>query len=309
MPWIVSQRNSNNSASAADFCWRSDLSRIVYVNGAFVPEEQAMISVFDRGFIFGDGVYEVVPVINGKLVDKQYFFERLEYSLGELSIAWPCSKSEYMKVMEQLVESNQLSEGIVYSQVTRGAAERDFPFPENMLSSFVAFTSNMEVLNNPLVESGVHVVTTPDLRWLRRDIKSVNLLGQVLAKQDSITRGGYEGWMMEDRVVTEGVSSSAYIVKNAAVITRPLSNSILPGIRRRTLLEIADDVGIKVEERVFTIDEALTADEAFLSNATTMVLGVVNIDGHPIGNGTPGPITMQLRELYKIRVLEEATQS
>ncbi|HBX99044.1 MAG TPA: D-amino acid aminotransferase, partial [Gammaproteobacteria bacterium] len=167
----------------------------------------------------------------------------------------------------------------------------------------------MEVLNNPLVESGVHVVTTPDLRWLRRDIKSVNLLGQVLAKQDSITRGGYEGWMMEDRVVTEGVSSSAYIVKNAAVITRPLSNSILPGIRRRTLLEIADDVGIKVEERVFTIDEALTADEAFLSNATTMVLGVVNIDGHPIGNGTPGPITMQLRELYKIRVLEEATQS
>lgn len=285
------------------------MSRIVYVNGAFVPEEEAMISVFDRGFIFGDGVYEVVPVINGKLVDKQYFFERLEYSLGELSIGWPCSKQEYMKVMEQLVESNQLSEGIVYSQVTRGAAERDFPFPENMLPSFVAFTQNMEVLNNPLVESGVHVVTTPDLRWQRRDIKSVNLLGQVLAKQDSITRGGYEGWMMEDRVVTEGVSSSAYIVKNAAVITRPLSNSILPGIRRRTLLEIADDVGIKVEERVFTIDEALTANEAFLSNATTMVLGVVNIDGHQIGNGTPGPITMQLRELYKIRVLEEAAQS
>ena len=285
------------------------MSRIVYVNGAFVPEEEAMISVFDRGFIFGDGVYEVVPVINGKLVDKQYFFERLEYSLGELSIGWPCSKQEYMKVMEQLVESNQLSEGIVYSQVTRGAAERDFPFPENMLPSFLAFTQNMEVLNNPLVESGVHVVTTPDLRWQRRDIKSVNLLGQVLAKQDSITRGGYEGWMMEDRVVTEGVSSSAYIVKNAAVITRPLSNSILPGIRRRTLLEIADDVGIKVEERVFTIDEALTANEAFLSNATTMVLGVVNIDGHQIGNGTPGPITMQLRELYKIRVLEEAAQS
>ena len=285
------------------------MSRIVYVNGAFVPEEEAMISVFDRGFIFGDGVYEVVPVINGKLVDKQYFFERLDYSLGELSIGWPCSKQEYMKVMEQLVESNQLSEGIVYSQVTRGAAERDFPFPENMLPSFVAFTQNMEVLNNPLVESGVHVVTTPDLRWERRDIKSVNLLGQVLAKQDSITRGGYEGWMMEDRVVTEGVSSSAYIVKNAAVITRPLSNSILPGIRRRTLLEIADDVGIKVEERVFTIDEALTANEAFLSNATTMVLGVVNIDGHQIGNGTPGPITMQLRELYKIRVLEEAAQS
>ena len=284
------------------------MSRTVYVNGAFVPEEQAKISVFDRGFIFGDGVYEVVPVISGKLVDKQYFLERLDRSLGELSIAWPCTKQEYMEVMEQLVESNQLTEGVVYSQVTRGIADRDFPFPENVSPSFVAFTSNMELLDNPLVKSGIHVITTPDLRWKRRDIKSVNLLGQVLAKQDAITRGGHEGWMVEDRIVTEGVSSSAYIVKNATIITRPLSNAILPGIRRRTLLEIASNVGIDVEERIFTIEEALAADEAFISSATTMTLGVVSIDGHQIGNGTPGPVTIRLRELYKARVLKEVSQ-
>ena len=284
------------------------MSRTVYVNGAFVPEEQAKISVFDRGFIFGDGVYEVVPVISGKLVDKQYFLERLDRSLDELSIAWPCTKQEYMEVMEQLIESNQLTEGVVYSQVTRGIADRDFPFPENVSPSFVAFTSNMELLDNPLVKSGIHVITTPDLRWKRRDIKSVNLLGQVLAKQDAITRGGHEGWMVEDRIVTEGVSSSAYIVKNATIITRPLSNAILPGIRRRTLLEIASNVGIDVEERIFTIEEALAADEAFISSATTMTLGVVSIDGHQIGNGTPGPVTIRLRELYKARVLKEVSQ-
>ena len=284
------------------------MSRTVYVNGTFVPEEQAKISVFDRGFIFGDGVYEVVPVISGKLVDKQYFLERLDRSLDELSIAWPCTKQEYMEVMEQLVESNLLTEGIVYSQVTRGIADRDFPFPENVSPSFVAFTSNMELLDNPLIKSGIHVITTPDLRWRRRDIKSVNLLGQVLAKQDAITRGGHEGWMVEDRIVTEGVSSSAYIVKNATIITRPLSNAILPGIRRRTLLEIASNVGIDVEERIFTIEEAIAADEAFISSATTMTLGVVSIDGHQIGNGTPGPVTIRLRELYKARVLKEASQ-
>lgn len=284
------------------------MSRTVYVNGTFVPEEQAKISVFDRGFIFGDGVYEVVPVISGKLVDKQYFLERLDRSLDELSIAWPCTKQEYMEVMEQLVESNQLTEGVVYSQVTRGIADRDFPFPENVSPSFVAFTSNMELLDNPLVKSGIHVITTPDLRWKRRDIKSVNLLGQVLAKQDAITRGGHEGWMVEDGIVTEGVSSSAYIVKNATIITRPLSNAILPGIRRRTLLEIASNVGIDVEERIFTIEEALAADEAFISSAATMTLGVVSIDGHQIGNGTPGPVTIRLRELYKARVLKEVSQ-
>ena len=152
-------------------------------------------------------------------------------------------------------------------------------------------------------------MTTPDLRWKRRDIKSINLLGQVLAKQDAVSRGGKEGWMMEDGFITEGVSSSAYIVKDGVIITRPLSNAILPGIRRRTLLELAEKEAIGIEERLFTLKEALEADEAFISSATTMALGVVDIDGNQIGDGTPGPVTMKMRELYSNRVLEEARSS
>ncbi len=282
------------------------MSRTVYINGEYVPEEEARVSVFDRGFIFGDGVYEVIPVFLGKLVDKQYFVERLDRSLSELSIAWPCSTDHYLEVMRELIDRNGLQEGVVYSQVTRGVADRDFPFPPNATPSFMAFTSVMALLNNPAAQTGIKVVTTPDLRWKRRDIKSINLLGQVLAKQDAVSRGGKEGWMMEDGFITEGVSSSAYIVKDGVIITRPLSNAILPGIRRRTLLELAEKEAIGIEERLFTLKEALEADEAFISSATTMALGVVDIDGNQIGDGTPGPVTMKMRELYSNRVLEEA---
>lgn len=285
------------------------MDRIVYVNGSYVAEQDATISVFDRGFIFGDGVYEVVPVIKGKLVDKEYFLERLDRSLRELSIAWPCSKAEYIEVMNELIQRNALNEGIVYSQVTRGAADRDFVFPENTPPGFVAFTSVMQLMDSPAAETGIPVVTTEDLRWKRRDIKSVNLLGQVLAKQDAHSRGAKEGWMVEDGVVTEGVSSSAYIVKDGKIITRPLSNKILPGIRRRTLLEMCARNGIEIEERTFTVEEALAADEAFISSATTITLGVVSIDGHAIGNGTPGPVTQQLRAAYKAKLLQEADSS
>ena len=284
------------------------LNRIVFVNGEYVKEEDAVISIFDRGFIFGDGVYEVVPVINSKLIDRKYFLERLDRSLNELSIPWPCSKDEYMKVMNQLVARNNLQEGIVYSQVTRGAADRDFPFPDNTPPGFVAFTSVMDLLNNAEIETGIPVVTTRDLRWKRRDIKSVNLLGQVLAKQDAVSKNGAEGWMVEDGIVTEGVSSSAYIVKDGILITRPLSNSILPGIRRRTLLEIAESADIEVDQRTFTVAEAMAADEAFISSATTMALAVVSIDGHTIGDGKPGPVTQQLRKLYQARALAEAAE-
>lgn len=285
------------------------MSSIVYVNGDFVKKEEARISIFDRGFIFGDGVYEVVPVINGVLVDKQYFLERLERSLGELSIDWPCSKQHYMQVMEQLVEINALQEGIVYSQVTRGVADREFTFPDDTATTFVAFTSAMELLENPAAISGITVATTTDLRWKRRDIKSVNLLAQCLAKQDAATKGASEGWMVEDGFVTEGVSSSAYIVKEGRIITRPLSNFILPGIRRRTLLEIATQQGIEIVERPFTVAEALAADEAFISSATTLVMPVVIIDGESIGDGNPGPLTLRLRRLYKERMLAEAGMS
>lgn len=282
------------------------MSRIVYVNGDYVAEQEAKVSIFDRGYIFGDGVYEVIPVVTGKLVDRQYFLERLERSLGELQIAWPCSPDEYLTVLNELIARNNLDEGVVYTQVTRGVADRDFTFPANATPGFIAFTSVMALLDNPAEKTGIAVVSTPDLRWKRRDIKSINLLGQVLAKQDAATRNAKEGWMIEDGMVTEGVSSSAYIVKDNRIITRKLSNEILPGIRRRTLLEISAELDIPIEERTFSLEEALAADEAFISSATTITLGVVSIDGHRIGNGTPGPVTVRLREAYKQRMLAEA---
>ncbi len=285
------------------------MSRIVYVNGDYVQEEEAKISIFDRGFIFGDGVYEVVPVVNAKLVDRDYFLERLTGSLSELSIEWPCSREEYIGVLQQLISRNDLQEGIIYSQVTRGIADRNFAFPENTPASFIAFSAVMNLLNNPAADSGIAVASSEDIRWKRRDIKSINLLAQCLAKQDAHAKGADEGWMVEDGFVTEGVSSSAYIVKDGKIITRPLSNLILPGIRRRTLFEIAESEGIDIEERLFTLDEALHANEAFISSATSITLPVVSIDKQKIADGKPGEITLRLRDLYKKRLVEEANAS
>lgn len=282
------------------------MNRIIYVNGEYTPEESAKISIFDRGFLFGDGVYEVVPVIAGKLVDRDYFLERLDKSLSEMSITWPCSQREYLDIMQELISRNGLEEGSVYSQVTRGIADRDFVFPIDTTPSLIAFTSEMNILNNPLAESGIAVTTSEDIRWKRRDIKSINLLAQCLAKQDAHNKGADEGWMVEDGFVTEGVTSSAYIIIDNKIITRPISNLILPGIRRRTLIEIAEREGIEVEQRLFTVEEAQKADEAFISSATTIALPVVSIDGEKIADGKPGKITDRLRKLYIERLLEEA---
>tara|TARA_B110000444_G_scaffold231911_1_gene240218 strand:- start:2020 stop:2862 length:843 start_codon:yes stop_codon:yes gene_type:complete len=276
------------------------------VNGEYTPEESAKISIFDRGFIFGDGVYEVVPVVAGKLVDRDYFLERLDKSLAEMSITWPCSQREYLDIMQELITRNGLEEGSVYSQVTRGIADRDFVFPIDTTPSLIAFTSEMNLLNNPLAESGIAVTTSEDIRWKRRDIKSINLLAQCLAKQDAHNKGANEGWMVEDGFVTEGVTSSAYIIIDNKVITRPISNFILSGIRRRTLIEIAECEGIEFEQRLFTVEEAQKADEAFISSATTIALPVVSIDGERIADGKPGKITRRLRKLYIERLLEEA---
>jgi len=281
------------------------MSRIVYVNGNFLPEAEATISIFDRGFVFGDGVYEVVPVIRGRLADRDYFLQRLSRSLDELGIAWPCSKQEYQQALEQLVARNALEEGIIYTQVTRGTADRQFTFPPDTTATMTAFTQVMPLLDNPAAANGVSVVTTGEIRWLRRDIKSLNLLAQVLAKQYAADKDAGEAWMIEDGFVTEGASSSAYIVKDSTVITRPLSNRILPGIRRRRLLELAEAAGIACEERRFNLEEALAADEAFISSATTILHPVVSIDGKPVGNGKPGPLSRRLRQLYVNHMLEE----
>jgi len=282
------------------------MTRTVFVNGQYVPEDQAQVSIFDRGFVFGDGIYEVVPVIGGKMVDKAPFLERLKRSLGELRIDMPMSDADYLAMHEKLIELNSIDEGGVYSQITRGAADRDFAFPKAATPSVAAFTMKKQLLDNPNATTGVKVVTVEDIRWKRRDIKSVALLGQVMAKQEAVEKGGFEGWMVEDGFVTEGTSSTAYIVKDDTIITRPLSNSILPGIRRKVLLQLCAKHNVKLEERLFTVEEALAADEAFLSSATTLVMPIVDIDGTMIGGGQPGPMARKMREAYIAEIKAEA---
>ena len=279
------------------------MSRIAYVNGTYLPEDQAKISIFDRGFLFADGVYEVTPVVNGKLVDHDAHNERLDRSLRELQMAWPCTKEELTTVHKELIARNSLKEGIIYMQVTRGVADRMFNFPKDIKSSLVAFPQVMNLVDNPNAKTGVKVVTTPDIRWLRRDIKSIMLLAPVLGKQDAYEKGAAEGWMVEDGYITEGTSSNAYIVVGNKIVTRPLSNRILAGCTRRALFRMASEHGVEIEERLFTPEEAYKADEAFLTSASQFVMPITEIDGHRIGGGQVGPVVRKMRELF----LEEAT--
>ena len=278
------------------------MSRIVYVNGQYVPEAEGKVSIFDRGFLFADGVYEVTAVINGRLVDYDPHMERLERSLKELRMAWPCTKDALRAMHLEMVKRNGLTEGIIYMQVTRGAADRDFKFPKDAASTLVAFTQAMTLADAPNARTGVKVVTTPDIRWARRDIKTVMLLAPVLGKQEAYEKGAHEAWMVEDGFVTEGTSSNAYIVKDGKVITRGLSNAILAGCTRRSLFRLAQEHGVVIEERNFTAEEAYGADEAFLTSASQFVMPIVEIDGRRIGGGQPGPVVRKLRELF----LEEA---
>jgi D-alanine transaminase len=278
------------------------MSRVVYVNGSYVPEEQGKISIFDRGFLFADGIYEVTAVLKGKLVDYDAHMERLERSLGEIRMDWPCSKEELRAMHLEMVKRNHLEEGWIYMQITRGAADRDFKFPKGVKPTLIAFTQAKKLVDNPDAVKGVAVITVPDIRWARRDIKSVMLLAPVLGKQAAYEAGAFEAWMVEDGKVTEGTSSNAYIVKDGKVITRGLSNNILAGCTRRALFRLAQEKGVTIEERLFTPEEAYGADEAFLTSASNFVMPIVEIDNKRIGGGQPGPVSRKLRELF----LEEA---
>ncbi len=285
------------------------MSRIVYVDGEYVPEEQAKVSLFDRGYLFGDGVYEVVPVVRGRLVDADRMIERLGNSLDGLEIGWPLPPEEYLAVHEELIRRNRLGEGMIYSQVTRGVAERDFPFPRRAMPVMSAFPKKMVIIDNPRAETGVSVAFVEDMRWKLRNIKSIALLAQVLAKQQAVEKRAFEGWMVDEAGnVTEGTSSTAYIVRDGRLVARPLETEggrILPGIRRSVLLELAEADGLEVDLRPFSTDEALQADEALLSSATVGVLPVVEIEGKLIGGGQPGPVFRRLRQLYMNRIMEQ----
>ncbi|MGO4573185.1 D-amino-acid transaminase [Microvirga sp. 2TAF3] len=275
------------------------MSRIVFLNGSFLPSEEAKIPIMDRGFLFADGIYEGVGVLNGRLVDNEAHLERLERSMREIRIDNPYSRAEWTKLEEELVHRNGMNEGFLYLQITRGVAERDFFFPQNVAPTIVMFTQTKSIADAPAARNGIAVITVPDQRWERRDIKSVSLLAQVLAKQAAKEAGAQEAWMVEDGFVTEGGSSSAFIVTKAGnIVVRPLSNAILPGITRQSLLRLSKQDGIVLEERRFTVEEAYDAAEAFLTSASNFVVPIVSIDGRAIGNGKPGPITQKLRQLY-----------
>jgi D-alanine transaminase len=275
------------------------MSRIVFVNGSFLPFEEASIPIMDRGFLFADGIYEVSAVLSSRLVDNDAHLARLDRSLNEIRIANPYAVEEWTRLEEELVRRNGLVEGVVYMEVTRGAAERDFAFPKDAKPTVVMFTQVKNISRAPAAETGVAVVTVEDLRWKRRDIKSVALLAQVLAKQAAAEAGVAEAWMVEDGHVTEGSSSTAFIItREGRIVTRPLSNAVLPGITRLSVMRLVQEHGLAVEERLFSVDEAHAAAEAFLTSASSFVMPVVAIDGRPVGNGRPGALTGRLRQLY-----------
>ncbi len=278
------------------------MSRIVYVNGEYLPEGAAKVSIFDRGFLMADGVYEVTTVIDGKLIDFDGHFTRLERSLGELDIANPMGRDDWLEVHRQLVTQNGIEQGMIYLQVTRGApGDRDFVFPdpETTAPTVVLFTqANPALVDSPKAKKGIKVVTIDDIRWGRRDIKTVQLLYPSMGKMMAIKQGADDAWMVQEGEVTEGTSNNAYIIKDGRIITRALSNNILHGITRAAVLRFAREAQMPVEERSFTVDEAKAADEAFVTSASTFVMPVIEIDGVTLGEGKPGPLATRLREIY-----------
>ena len=274
--------------------------RTVYVNGEFVAEDEAKVSIFDRGFLFADGVYEVTSVLDGKLIDFGGHCGRLRRSLGELKMRLDMSDEDLLEIHRQLVIRNSLEEGLIYLQVTRGAVDRDFAFPpEDTPSTLVLFTQVKPLIDSPLAERGQKIFTVEDQRWGRCDIKTVQLLFPSLAKMEAKSRGGDDAWLVRDGLVTEGSSNNAYIVlDNGTIVTRDLSNFILHGITRRAVLECARNLQMKIEERPFTVEEAKGAVEAFSTSASGFVCPVIEIDGTPIGNGEVGPTAKKLREVY-----------
>ena len=276
------------------------MPREAYVNGRYVPHARAAVHIEDRGYQFADGVYEVVIIHGGTLIDEEPHLDRLERSLGELRIAMPMSRAAMKLVARELIRRNGVTNGIVYLQVTRGAAPRDHKFPAGARPALVMTTRQMKPHSEKLLSEGAKVIGVPDIRWTRCDIKSISLLPNVLAKQDAAEAGAYEAWQVDaDGMVTEGSSTNAWIVTGAGkVVTRAAGPEILNGITRLSLIGLIESQGYELEERSFSLEEAKAAKEAFITSSTSFVLPVTQIDDTPVGNGHPGLLTGKLRQHY-----------
>jgi D-alanine transaminase len=280
------------------------MSRIVYVNGRYLPRAHAKVDVEDRGYQFSDGVYEVCEVRAGRLIDERRHLARLDRSLSELQIAQPMPRSALAVVLREVVNRNRVRDGLVYIQVSRGVARRDHAFPPSgTVPSIVVTAKSIDIAaSEKLAAEGIAIVTMPDERWTRVDIKSLSLLPNVLAKQAARARGAREAWLVgKDGRVTEGSSSNAWIInRDGKLLTRHLDHGILAGVTRAVLIESLKSHGVELEERAFTVEEAYAAREAFVTSATQAVMPVVRIDGRPIGNGAPGIVTTALRRDYHL---------
>lgn len=278
------------------------MPRYAFVNGAYVPHEEAAVHIEDRGFQFADGVYEVIACIHGRLADERGHLDRLQRSLSELGMEMPMHRETIQFVVRELLRRNRLSNALVYMQVTRGVAKRDFAFPSaDVAQSIVVTTRHFRYDNQQKMEKGVKAVTVPDLRWKRRDIKTVALLPQVLAKQKAVEQGAAEALMVDDNgFITEGSSSNAWIVtRDGVLVTRKATTDILRGVTRTALDKIREELQIRLEERSFTPEEAYDAAEVFVSAASALVTPIVEVDGRKIGDGKPGRITLRLYEEYR----------
>lgn len=276
------------------------MPRLAYVNGRFVPHRHAVVHIEDRGYQFADGVYEVVPVFYARLIDEEAHLDRLERSLSELQISMPKPRKIMQMLSAELIRRNQLTYGFIYTQVTRGVAPRDHKFPKAARPSLVMTVRQMKPHTEAELQRGATVITVPDQRWQRRDIKSISLLPNCLAKQQAVEAGAAEAWQVDpDGTVTEGSSTNAWIITaDNKLVTRKADHSILNGITRLSLIEAVKAAGLEFEERPFTVEEAYQAREAFFTSSTNLVMPVVRIDDQAVGNGYPGILTMRLRQLY-----------
>ncbi len=278
---------------------RQTMTRLVYLNGDYLPADEAKISIFDRAVNFGDAIYEVAGVLDGKLVDFDHHMQRYASSLEKLAIPQPLNRDQILVAFRKLVELNQIDEGLIYLQVTRGVAERDFVWPADLKPNLFMFTQHKSSAENELATTGISLASVEDIRWARRDIKTTNLLAQVLAKKQADDAGAYEALMVDpEGNVTECGSTSFFMVKDDLILTRPLNNDILPGITRKAIVALCHSHGLRLIESKFTLNDALAASEAFISCASSYLLPVTTIDAQAIGSGNPGPVFNNLRRIY-----------